>query len=75
VLFRSQAEAFESELIQLAAQVIQLEAEIQVRKNLLEAMKTQGILDYISVATVFHAYNIDPANVLSHITDLRQVIQ
>jgi len=53
----------------------QLEAEIQVRKNLLEAMKTQEILDYISVATVFHAYNIDPANVLSHITDLRQVIQ
>jgi archaeal flagellar protein FlaI len=53
----------------------QLEAEIQVRKNLLEAMKKQVIWDYISVATVFHAYNIDPANVLAHIDDLRQVIQ
>jgi archaeal flagellar protein FlaI len=38
-------------------------------------MKTQGLRDYISVATLFHAYNIDPANVLAHIADLRQVIQ
>jgi flagellar protein FlaI len=53
----------------------QLEDEIQVRKNLLEQMKTQGIWDYISVATIFHAYNIDPANVITHLTDLRKVIQ
>jgi archaeal flagellar protein FlaI len=53
----------------------QLESEIQLRKKVLEEMKTQGIRDYISVATLFHAYNIDPANVLSHIADLRQVIQ
>ncbi|OPX64206.1 MULTISPECIES: type II/IV secretion system ATPase subunit [unclassified Methanoregula] len=52
-----------------------LDSEIQVRKNLLEEMKKQGIRDYISVATVFHAYNIDPANVLAHIADLRRVIQ
>ena len=38
-------------------------------------MKKQEIRDYISVATLFHAYNIDPANVLAHIADLRQVIQ
>jgi archaeal flagellar protein FlaI len=52
-----------------------LESEIQVRKKVLEEMMKQGIRDYISVATVFHAYNIDPANVLAHIADLRQVIQ
>jgi len=53
----------------------QLESEIQLRKKVLEEMKTQGIKDYISVATLFHAYHIDPENVLAHITDLRQVIQ
>ena len=52
-----------------------LESEIQIRKNLLEEMKKQGVRDYISVATVFHAYNIDPANVLANIADLRRVIQ
>jgi flagellar protein FlaI len=53
----------------------QLESEIQLRKNLLDEMQKQGIRDYISVATLFHAYNIDAANVLAHIADLRQVIQ
>jgi flagellar protein FlaI len=53
----------------------QLDSEIQLRKNVLEEMKKQGIRDYISVATVFHAFNIDPAKVLAHIADLRQVIQ
>jgi len=53
----------------------QLESEILVRKNLLEEMKNQGIRDYITVATLFHAYNIDPGNVLGHLTDLRKVIQ
>lgn len=53
----------------------QLDIEIQIRKNLLDEMKKQGIRDYISVATLFHAYNIDPANVLARIADLRQVIQ
>jgi flagellar protein FlaI len=53
----------------------QLDVEIQIRKNLLNEMMKQGIRDYISVATVFHAFNIDPAKVLAHITDLHQVIQ
>jgi len=53
----------------------QLESEIQLRKNLLEEMMKQGVRDYISVATLFHAYYIDPRNVLAHIADLRQVIQ
>jgi len=53
----------------------QLETEILVRKNLLEEMKKQEIRDYITVATLFHAYNIDPGNVLGHLTDLRKVIQ
>jgi len=41
----------------------------------LNEMKKQNIRDYISVATLFHAYSIDAANVLAHINDLRQVIQ
>ena len=53
----------------------QLDSEIQLRKNLLEEMVKQGVRDYISVATLFHAYYIDPRNVLAHIADLRQVIQ
>jgi flagellar protein FlaI len=53
----------------------QIESEIQLRKNLLEEMRKQQIRDYISVATLFHAYNIDPGNVLAHIADLRQVLR
>jgi len=53
----------------------QLEADILTRKNLLEAMKKQGIKDYISVATLFHAFQIDAKNVLANITDLRKVIR
>ena len=53
----------------------QLEAEITIRKNLLEEMRKQGIKDYISVATLFHAYSIDAKEVLAHITDLRKVIR
>jgi flagellar protein FlaI len=53
----------------------QLESEIQLRKKVLNEMKKQNIRDYISVATLFHAYSIDAANVLAHINDLRQVIQ
>ncbi len=53
----------------------QLDAEIQLRKNLLDEMRKQEIRDYISVATLFHAYSIDPRNVIAHIADLRQVIQ
>jgi flagellar protein FlaI len=53
----------------------QLEAEIIIRKNLLEEMRKQGIKDYISVATLFHAYHIDAKEVLAHIADLRKVIR
>jgi flagellar protein FlaI len=52
-----------------------LEWEIATRRQILEAMKAQGMRDYISVASLFHAYYIDPENVLAHIADLRQVIQ
>jgi flagellar protein FlaI len=53
----------------------QLDSEILVRKNLLEEMQKQDIRDYVSVATLFHAYNIDARNVLTNLTDLRKVIQ
>lgn len=53
----------------------QLEAEIAIRKNLLDEMRKQGIKDYISVATLFHAYYIDAKDVLAHISDLRKVIR
>jgi flagellar protein FlaI len=53
----------------------QLESEIAVRKKLLDEMRKQDIMDYISVSTIFHAYNIDPHKVLDTISDLRKVIQ
>jgi len=53
----------------------QLEADIAIRKNLLEEMRKQGIKDYISVASLFHAYSIDAKEVIANISDLRMVIQ
>ena len=53
----------------------QLETEISVRKSILEAMQKQDIKDYISVASLFHAYHISPRNVVASIGDLRKVIQ
>jgi flagellar protein FlaI len=53
----------------------QMESEIGIRKNVLEAMQKQGIKDYISVASLFHAYNIDSRKVLANIADLRKVFQ
>ena len=52
----------------------QLDTEIAVRKNLLEEMRRQEIRDYISVASLFHNYHINRADVLAHIADLRQVL-
>jgi len=52
----------------------QLGTEIAVRKNLLDEMRKQGIRDYISVASIFHNYHINRADVLAHIADLRQVL-
>jgi len=51
-----------------------LETEIAVRKDLLDAMHTQGIRDYISVASLFHNYHISRADVLAHRDDLRKVL-
>jgi len=53
----------------------QLESEIDTRANVLKAMQKQGIKDYISVASLFHSYNIDAGKVLASIADLRKVIQ
>ena len=52
----------------------QLETEIGLRKSVLAAMMKQGIRDYISVASLFHAYHIDAKKVLADIEDLRRVI-
>jgi flagellar protein FlaI len=53
----------------------QLDIEIGVRKTVLDAMQKQDIKDYISVASLFHAYHINARNVLANIGDLRKVIQ
>ncbi len=53
----------------------QLESEISTRKNILEAMKKQGIRDYRSVASLFHTYYIDSPKVLGSLADLNKVIQ
>jgi flagellar protein FlaI len=53
----------------------QLDIEIGVRKSVLDAMQKQDIKDYISVASLFHAYHINAKNVLANIGDLRKVIQ
>jgi flagellar protein FlaI len=52
----------------------QLEVEIKVRKNLLEEMKKQGIIDYISVASLFHRYHINRGEVLASMSDLKKVL-
>ncbi|HUH79128.1 MAG TPA: type II/IV secretion system ATPase subunit [Methanoregula sp.] len=53
----------------------QLESEIAIRKQLLEELKKQEITDYISVASIFHAYHIEKEKVLASIADLRKVLQ
>ena len=53
----------------------QLDAEITSRKSVLDAMRKQDIMDYISVASLFHAYYIEPETVLANIADLRKVIK
>jgi archaeal flagellar protein FlaI len=52
----------------------QLENEIGLRISILDAMKKQSIRDYISVASLFHAYHIDAKSVLASINDLRKVL-
>jgi archaeal flagellar protein FlaI len=53
----------------------QLDIEIGVRKTVLDAMQKQDIKDYISVASLFHAYHINAKNVIANLGDLRKVIQ
>ena len=53
----------------------QLEAEIATRKQILEAMKEQGIKDYISVSQILQAYNIDSGRVIASIRNLKELIR
>jgi flagellar protein FlaI len=53
----------------------ELEKETAVRIQLLNEMKRQDIKDYVSVASLFHAYNVDAPHVLANITDLRKAFQ
>jgi flagellar protein FlaI len=53
----------------------QMESEIRVRRQVLEAMQKQGIYDYISVASLFHLFHIDRQKVLDNLSDLRKVSQ
>ncbi len=51
----------------------QLDGEIAVRRQILEAMRVQGITDYISVSRIIQAYSIDRKTVLERIDDLSSV--
>jgi len=53
----------------------QLEAEIATRKKILEALKDQGIKDYINVTRVLQAYNIDAERVLKSLGNLKELIR
>lgn len=52
----------------------QLESDIKLRKNILEAMQKQGIYDYVTVASLFHLFSIDRQKVIDNLSDLRKVI-
>jgi flagellar protein FlaI len=51
-----------------------LDYEISIRKQLLDEMRKQGIIDYISAASLFHSFNIDREKVLANISDLKKVL-
>jgi len=52
-----------------------LEDEIKIRRQILDAMQKQGIYDYVSVATLFHLFNIDRQKVIENLPDLRKVFK
>jgi flagellar protein FlaI len=52
-----------------------LEAEIAIRKKLLNEMEKQGIIGFISVSRLFQSYNINPQRVIDSIDDLKQVME
>lgn len=53
----------------------QFEKEIATRKQILVEMHRQGISDYVSVASIFHAYHVTPDLVIDALLDLRRVVQ
>ena len=54
---------------------VQVEGELRVRRQVLEAMQQQGMYDYISVASIFHIFHIDRQKVVGSLADLRRVIR
>ncbi|PKG31443.1 MAG: secretion system protein E, partial [Methanoregula sp.] len=53
----------------------QLEAETKLRKEILTAMRDQGIRDYVSVSRIFQAYLIDPKQIIENLGDIRKVLK
>jgi len=53
----------------------QVESELRIRRQVLEAMKEQGMYDYISVAKIIHVFHIDRQKVAENLADLRRVIR
>ncbi|MFA5212435.1 MAG: ATPase, T2SS/T4P/T4SS family [Methanoregula sp.] len=51
-----------------------LENEISIRKQLLDEMRKQGIIDYVSAASLFHSFAIEREKVFANITDLKKVL-
>ena len=50
----------------------EMNAEMDRRRSIIQAMHDQGIIDYVNVTRIFQAYFINPANVLENIGDLKK---
>ncbi len=53
----------------------EMDKEISNRREILNAMHTQDIRDYITVSEIFQLYFIDPAYVLENLDDLKKVFK
>lgn len=53
----------------------QIDAEVRIRKQILEAMQKQGVYDYVSVASLFHLFHIDRQRIVDNMSDLRKVFR
>jgi len=53
----------------------QIDAEVRIRRQILEAMQKQGVYDYVSVASLFHLFHIDRQKVVDNLSDLRKVFR
>jgi len=53
----------------------QIESELRLRRQVLEAMQQQGMYDYISVASIIHVFHINRQKVIGNISDLKKVIR